>query len=109
MAIGETVVLSFVAALCLLFAWAIGRHGEVDLIAGYRSGQYPPDRERELAADMRNLLLVVTGLLVVQIVDAWTGLVPRAGTLLVVVTAGLLGWIAWKHNVKYDSQESSEQ
>lgn len=99
MALGETVVLGFVAVWMLFLAWAIDRGGAVDLVAGYRKGQLPEAREAELARDVRTVLLAVVGLLGLLVVDAWTGAVPRTGELFVVVTAALVGWLVWKWNV----------
>ncbi|WP_254545861.1 hypothetical protein [Halomarina pelagica] len=106
MPVGETILLGFATGLCLLFAWAIDRHGAVSLIAGYRAGEFSPARERELAVDVRNVLLAVAGLLGLLVVDAWTGRLPWAGELVTIGTLLLAGWIVWKYNVGNDETET---
>lgn len=61
-------------------------------------GDLPPKQERELATDIRNLLLVISVLLAVLIIDVWTDRIPYADLLLLVVSVFLVGRIRWKYN-----------
>jgi hypothetical protein len=82
------------------FGWLIDERGAVDLIAGYQDGDLPPERERELARDVRNVLagsaVLCTPLLVHFAVrplpEPVLAGVPTGGILL------LTAWLLWKHN-----------
>ena len=102
MPIAATLLVGVALLIVLGFAWLIGSRGRVDLVAGYDGGM-PPEREAELARDVRTLLLVVAATLGVLLVDAWTGAVPGAGSLGTVVTVGVVGWLLWKWNVRRDT------
>ena len=95
---GETVLLVVVACWCLFLAWAIGWDGGQGLIAGYSPGQLPAKQETELVRDVQLVLFGVVGLLGLLVVDAWTDAVPRAGTVMMVGTFVLVGWVVWKWN-----------
>lgn len=98
MAVGETILVGFAIGLCLFFAWIIGHRGGVDAIAGYQKRDLPPQRERELATDIRNLLVGVAVLLSLTIIDAWTGSIPYDGIVVLLLILLLVGWIIWKYN-----------
>ena len=102
MAFAATLLYSFPIGLCLLLAWAIWRRGAVDLIAGY-DGDRSPEREAELARDAAGVLLVAAAGIVLLAVDAWTGAVPRPGTLVAVAVVVPTAWLFWKWNVREPS------
>ena len=102
MPFAETLLIGVALLHVLGFAWLIGNRSRVDLVAGY-DGELPPEREAELATDVRTILLAVAATLGVLLVDAWTGAVPRAGSLVAVVTVGAVSWLLWKWNVRRDT------
>lgn len=97
MAVGETILVGVCIGVCLLLGWAIDRHGAVDLTAGYQKGDLPPEREQELATDIRNLLWAVAILLGLTIIDEWTKPFPYDGVLVLVLIVLLVGRIIWKY------------
>ena len=101
MAIVETVVVGFVVALLLLFAWAIHFRGVVGLIAGY-DGDLPPEREAELARDAAAVLVVAAAASGLLVVDAWTSAIPRPGALVTLAIAVPTAWFLWKWNGRAD-------
>lgn len=97
MAVGETVLVGVCIGICLLLGWAINRRGAVDLIAGYQKGDLPPEREQELATDIRNLLWAVAILLSLAIIDEWTRPLPYDGVVVLVLIVLLVSRIIWKY------------
>lgn len=67
------------------------------LIAGYQKGDLPPEREQELATDIRNLLWTVAILLSLPLIDEWTEQIPYNGVLILVLIVLLVGRIIWKY------------
>jgi hypothetical protein len=88
-------------AVLVAFALAIARGNAVGLIAGYQQGDLPPEKETELARDVRNLLLVVTLSLVPLLVHFAVRELPAAvhTGLPTVVLVVLLAWLLWKWNL----------
>lgn len=85
----------------VVLALAIGRGSAVGLIAGYRQGDLPPEKETELARDVQNLLLVVSLSfvpLVVHFAVRDLSTVVHTG-VPTIVSLALVGWLLWKWNL----------
>jgi hypothetical protein len=96
MALIATVSTIATMGVLVAFGWAIDSRGAVGLIAGYDPGDLPPKRERELARDVRNVLVASAVLCLPLLVDYWILTLPTllliglpvVGVLL--LTAGLV-------------------
>ncbi len=107
--VGVGIVVGTIALLVGLGS-AIDRGGAVGLIAGYRAGELPPEREDELARDVRNVLFV-TALSLVPLLVQFAGrdlpAVVHAG-VPVAVPLVLSGWLVWKWNLGADRDADGE-
>jgi hypothetical protein len=96
------ITLSIIATMCVLVALGrvVDNRGAVGLISGYDAGHLPLERERELARDVRNVLVVSAVLLLPILVDSLILTlpplllfgIPVVGTL--VFATGLI----WRYN-----------
>lgn len=98
MAVAETVVLGFSAAVCVLLGYMIRYRGAVGLIAGYNPGDLPPAEEDSLARDASRVTFVAAALIVAAIVQEWTRPVPGFWTGFTGIVFALSGWVVWKYN-----------
>jgi len=97
MPVVETLLFGYVAVLCLALGWLIGRRGMVDLIAGYRSGDLPPEQEQAFVAEIRTMLFVVGGVFSLGAVNFWT--LQFSGVLwaTLVLCVLLVPWSVWTY------------
>lgn len=97
--VGAGITAGTIVLVCV-FAVVIDRGGAGGLIAGYQAGELLPEREAELARDVRNLLLVSALSLVPLLVHFTVRELPsvvHTGVPSVVPLVGV-GWLLWRWN-----------
>ena len=97
MPVVETLLFGYVAVLCLGLGWLIGRRGMADLIAGYRSGDLPPEQEQAFTTEIGAMLSLVGCLFVLAAINFWTLQLSVVLWATAVVSVLLVLWSFWTY------------